>query len=231
MERISADSRGTFTNEWLDSRHSFSFSEYYDPARMNFSALRVINEDWVAAQGGFPMHGHRDMEIVTYVMEGALSHKDSLGNGSTIRPGDVQRMSAGRGILHSEFNHSATDTVHLLQIWILPSVTGIQPSYAQEHFPLEQRRGKLQLLVSRDGHDGSLSMNTDTNLYASILAAGEQVTYVKPENRAVYVHVARGNLLVNGMTLQAGDAVAVRDEATLAFTTDSSAEFLLFDLS
>lgn len=197
---------------------------------MGFSALRVINEDWVAAKGGFPMHGHRDMEIVTYVMEGALSHKDSLGNGSTIRPGDVQRMSAGRGILHSEFNHSETEAVHLLQIWLLPKFTGIQPGYAQEHFPLGQRRGKLQLLVSADGRDGSLSMNTDANLYASILVAGEQVTYQRPENRAIYVHVARGSLQVNGTALQAGDALQIREETELRFGTADSAEFLVFDL-
>ena len=230
MELIRADSRGAFTNDWLDSRHSFSFSDYYDAERMHFSSLRVINEDWVAAKGGFPMHGHRDMEIVTYVMEGALSHKDSLGNGSTIRPGDVQRMSAGRGILHSEFNHSETEAVHLLQIWLLPKFTGIQPGYAQEHFPLEQRRGKLQLLVSADGRDGSLQMNTDASLYASILVAGEQVTYLRPENRAVYVHVARGNLQVNSVTLQAGDALQIREETELLFGTADSAEFLVFDL-
>ena len=215
MERISADSRGAFTNEWLDSRHSFSFSEYYDPERMNFSSLRVINEDWVAAKGGFPMHGHRDMEIVTYVMEGALSHKDSLGNGSTIRPGDVQRMSAGRGILHSEFNHSARKRCICCKSGCCRQFTGIQPGYAQEHFPLEQRRGKLQLLVSPDGRDGSLSMNTDTCLYASILEAGETVSYEKPENRAVYVHVARGSSILNGIALQAGDAMTVRDEVSI----------------
>ncbi|WGZ95227.1 MAG: pirin family protein [Candidatus Thiothrix putei] len=230
MELIRADSRGAFTNDWLDSRHSFSFGDYYDAERMSFSSLRVINEDWVAAKGGFPMHGHRDMEIVTYVMKGALSHKDSLGNGSTIRPGDVQRMSAGRGILHSEFNHSDTETVHLLQIWLLPTFTGIQPSYAQEHFPLAQRRNQLQLLVSPDGRDGSLNMNTDTCLYASILEAGQTVSYEKPESRAVYVHVARGQLQLNGTALQAGDAMAIKNETALEFTTDSTAEFLLFDL-
>ncbi len=230
MELIRADSRGAFTNDWLDSRHSFSFGDYQNPQRVRFSSLRVINEDWVAAKGGFPTHGHRDMEIVTYVMAGALSHQDSLGNGSTIRPGDVQRMSAGSGILHSEFNHSATEAVHLLQIWLFPTVTGIPPGYAQEHFPLEQRRGKLQLLVSADGHDGSLQMHTDANLYASILAAGEQVTYLRPENRAIYVHVARGSLQVNGTALQAGDALQIREEAALMFSTADSAEFLLFDL-
>ena len=230
MELIRTDSRGVFTNDWLDSRHSFSFSDYYDAERMHFSSLRVINEDWVAAKGGFPMHGHRDMEIVTYVMKCALSHKDSLGNGSTIRPGDVQRMSAGRGILHSEFNHSETEAVHLLQIWLLPKFTGIQPGYAQEHFPLEQRRGKLQLLASADGHDGSLRMNTDANLYASILATGDRVTYLRPENRAVYVHVARGSLQVNDTAMQAGDALQIREETELLFGTADSAEFLVFDL-
>jgi len=230
MEIIRADSRGAFKNEWLDSRHSFSFGEYYDPQRMGFSALRVINEDWVAAKGGFPMHGHRDMEIVTYVMTGALSHKDSLGNGSTIRPGDVQRMSAGRGILHSEFNHSADETVHLLQIWIQPKFSGIQPGYAQEHFPLEQRRGHLQLVASEDGRDGSLRMNTDASLYASMLQAGDALSYQKPAGRAVYVHVARGELILNGVSLQAGDAVQVRDEAELAMTTATDAELLVFDL-
>jgi len=230
MDIITADSRGAFKNGWLDSRHSFSFSEYYNPARMNFSTLRVINEDWVAAQGGFPMHGHRDMEIVTYVLDGALSHKDSLGNGSTMRPGDVQRMSAGRGILHSEFNHSAEEAVHLLQIWLLPRVTGIQPSYAQENFPLETRRGKLKLVASPAGRDGSLSMNTDANLYASVLEAGDTVRYANPASRAVYVQVARGELLLNGTALQAGDAAAIRERLELVFSTASSAEFLLFDL-
>ena len=230
MERINADSRGKFTNEWLDSRHSFSFGEYYDPKRMGFSTLRVINEDWVAANGGFPMHGHRDMEIVTYVMEGALSHKDSLGNGSTIRPGDVQRMSAGRGILHSEFNHAADKTVHLLQIWLLPKFSGIQPNYAQAYFPLAERQGKLQLVVSEDGRDGSLSMNTDANLYASILDNGSEVTYLVPAGRAAYIHVARGTLILNGTILQAGDAIATRETGALTLTTHSTAEVLVFDL-
>jgi hypothetical protein len=230
MDIITTNSRGTFTNEWLDSRHSFSFSDYYNPERMSFSILRVINEDWIATKSGFAMHGHRDMEIVTYVLEGALSHKDSLGNGSTIFPGDVQRMSAGRGILHSEFNDSATDGVHLLQIWLLPRFKGIQPGYAQTHFPLASRQGTLKLVASPDGHDGSLSMNTDANLYASVLQTGDSVQYAKPEQRAAYVHVARGKLTLNGRLLQAGDAAAIRDETELAFSTPSSTEFLLFDL-
>lgn len=230
MEIISADSRGTFKNEWLDSRHSFSFGDYYDSDRMGFSTLRVINEDWIAAKGGFPMHGHRDMEIITYVMRGALSHKDSIGNGSTIRPGDIQRMSAGRGILHSEFNHSLDETVHLLQIWLLPKFTGIQPGYAQAEYPLRERRGKLQLVASMDGRNGSLHMNTDASLFASILENNQTVQYNTPENRSTYVHVAQGKLLLNGIRLQAGDAVAIREATELAFSTESSVEFLLFDL-
>lgn len=230
MDIITASSRGHFTNEWLDSHHSFSFSDYYNPERMNFSILRVINEDYVATKSGFAMHGHRDMEIVTYVLEGALSHKDSLGNGSTIVPGDVQRMSAGRGILHSEFNDSATDTVHLLQIWLLPHLKGIQPGYAQTHFPLANRRGQLKLVASQDGREGSLSMNADASLYASVLHTGNTVAYTKPAQRAVYVHVARGELILNGTHLQAGDAAAISDETSLAFSTASNTEFLLFDL-
>lgn len=230
MDIIRADSRGSFRNGWLDSRHSFSFGEYYDPQRMGFSNLRVINEDWVAAQGGFPMHRHRDMEIITYVMAGALSHQDSLGNGSSIRPGEIQRMSAGRGILHSEFNHATTEPVHLLQIWLLPKQTGLQPSYAQAVFPLEQRRGTLRLLVSSDGRNGSLTMNADAALYACLLQNGEKVQYHKPENRAVYVHLVQGELQLNGQALQAGDAATLRSEATLDFTTTTAAEFLVFDL-
>lgn len=230
MEIIRANARGAFQNDWLKSRHSFSFGDYYDPSRMGFSTLRVINEDWVAAGGGFPMHGHRDMEIITYVLEGALSHKDSLGNGDTIRPGDVQHMSAGCGILHSEFNHSADTPVHLLQIWIQPTVSGIQPSYAQQHFPLEGRRGRLQLVASPNGRDGSLSLNTDTNLYASVLQGGDSVSFTTSAGRALYVQVARGQLKVNGETLQAGDALQSRVEGTWMFSTPNTAEFLLFDL-
>lgn len=230
MEIIRANARGAFQNDWLKSRHSFSFGDYYDPSRMGFSTLRVINEDWVAAGGGFSMHGHRDMEIITYVLDGALSHKDSLGNGDTIRPGDVQRMSAGRGILHSEFNHSADTPVHLLQIWIQPTVSGIQPSYAQQHFPLEGRRGRLQLVASPDGRDGSLSLNTDTNLYASVLQGGDSVSFTTSAGRALYVQVARGQLKVNGETLEAGDALQSRMEGTWTFSTPNTAEFLLFDL-
>lgn len=194
MEIIRSDTRGAFQNDWLKSYHSFSFGDYYNPGRMGFSTLRVMNEDWVAAGGGFPMHGHRDMEIITYVLEGALSHQDSLGNGSTIQPGEVQRMSAGRGILHSEFNHAADAPVHLLQIWIQPKFKGIQPGYAQQAFPLAGRRGRLQLVASPDGRDGSLSINSDANVYACVLEAGESVRYTPAAGRAVYVQVARGEL-------------------------------------
>ena len=235
MEIIQANSRGSFRNDWLDSRHSFSFADYYDPQRMGFSSLRVINEDWINANGGFPMHGHRDMEIVTYVMQGALSHKDSLGNGSTMRVGDVQRMSAGRGILHSEFNHSADETVHLLQIWLLPTATGIKPSYAQAYFPPAARQGQWQLLVSADGREGSLTMNTDANLYTSILTDHASVSYHVPAGRATYLHLARGTLHVSSSTgqqqaLQAGDALALRENVTLTLSSADSGEFLLFDL-
>lgn len=227
---ITADSRGAFQSDWLKSRHSFSFSEYYNPERMNFSTLRVINEDQVAPNGGFPTHGHKDMEIITYVLEGALSHKDSLGNGSTIRPGDVQRMSAGRGIMHSEFNHSGSQPVHFLQIWIIPQFRGIEPSYAQEHFPLVTRSGQLKLVVSQDGRDGSLSINADANLHASVMENGDTLTYTRPDNRAIYIHIAQGELQINGERLQAGDAVAIRTETELEFATENHAEFLLFDL-
>ena len=230
MELISSQSRGTFKNSWLDSKHSFSFGEYFNPKRMNFSTLRVINEDQVAANGGFPLHSHRDMEIISYVLEGALSHQDSLGNGSTIRPGDIQRMSAGTGILHSEFNHSMSDKVHFLQIWLLPSRRGLAPDYAQQHFPREQRYGQLRLVASPNGEQGSLPVNTDTYLYASILQAGDEIVYQKPINRAVYVHVAKGLLVINDITLQAGDAAILDKEQEVHFSTSASAEFLLFDL-
>lgn len=230
MEIITSDSRGAFQNEWLNSRHSFSFGEYYNPERMGFSNLRVINEDRVAANGGFPTHGHQDMEIITYVLEGSLSHQDSLGNGSAIRPGDVQRMSAGRGIRHSEFNHSNTEPVHLLQIWILPKIRGIRPGYAQEHFPAAERRGQLKLVASPDGREGSLGMNADANLYASLLEPGDSIAYTNPPQRAVYVHVARGELQLQGETLRAGDAAAIRDSGVLALTANQPVEFLLFDL-
>lgn len=230
MNIISSSSRGTFQNEWLHSQHSFSFGDYYDPQRMGFSSLRVINEDWIAPNTGFPMHGHRDMEIITYVMQGELTHKDSLGNGSTIRSGEVQRMSAGRGILHSESNPSATERLHLLQIWIQPKQRGIPPGYTQQPFPLADRQGRLQLLASTDGRDDSLIMHSDAALYGGFLKAGENVQYQRPDQRSLYVHVARGTLMLNGLALQTGDAEEIRNETRLDFTTPDQAEFLLFEL-
>lgn len=220
--------RGSF--DWLRSWHSFSFGQYHDPAHMGVSILRVINEDIVAPGGGFPMHGHQDMEIVTYILSGALAHRDSLGNGSVIRPGQVQRMSAGRGVRHSEFNASDTEPVHLLQIWLLPNAPGVAPGYEEGDFPDAERRGRLRLLVSPDGRDGSLRAHQDGLLYATLLADGEAVGHDLAPGRRAYVHVARGNARVNGVALGAGDAATVTDEASLGITGAGDAEVLLFDL-
>jgi quercetin 2,3-dioxygenase len=225
-----ADARGHSRLSWLDSRHSFSFGEYYDPAHMGFRALRVINDDRVAPGGGFGTHPHHDMEIVTYVLDGALQHRDSLGTGSVIRPGEVQRMSAGTGIRHSEFNASQSEPVHLLQIWILPSTTGLEPGYEQRLLP-PAAHGGLALVASPDGRDGSLTIHQDTRIYAAQLAAGARVTHGLAGGRHAWVHIARGNLQVNGQALHAGDGAAVSDEAQLALRADDAAEVLLFDLA
>lgn len=222
--------RGHTRLDWLDSRHSFSFGDYRDPTRMGFSNLRVINEDVVAPGGGFPTHGHRDMEIVTYVLEGTLSHRDSLGNGSEIRPGDVQRMSAGTGIRHSEFNHSADAPVHLLQIWLLPASTGAPPAYALERFPPAERRGRLRLLVSPDGRDGSLASRQDGLLSGALLGAGETVSLDLAPGRRGYVHVARGRARVNGTSLGPGDALALEQEPRIELEGEADADLLVFDL-
>jgi quercetin 2,3-dioxygenase len=225
-----ANERGQSQTDWLDSRHSFSFGDYRNPDRMGFSNLRVINEDRVAPGGGFPRHGHRDMEIITYVMEGALEHRDSLGNGTLIRPGEVQRMSAGSGVQHSEFNHSQTEPVHLLQIWLLPNQTGIAPGYAQQSFSPESRRGRLRLLVSPDGRDGSLTAQQDASLYASLLLAGETVNHALPAGHNVYVQVASGRVEVNGVALGSGDGAALSEVSDVQLTGLESVELLLFDL-
>ncbi len=226
-----SDARGAFKIDWLDSKHTFSFGHYHDPKHMGFGDLRVINEDIVVPGGGFETHPHRDMEIITYVMEGALQHKDSLGTGSTIVPGDVQRMSAGTGILHSEFNPLNDKPVHLLQIWILPEKKGIAPSYAQENFTEKRKPGKLTLLVSKDGRDGSLSMNQDANMYVLDLDAGKSFEYNVPTDRSAWVQVARGAATMNGQKLGQGDGVGIRDENILKFTADKKSEILLFDLA
>ncbi len=223
--------RGRTVIGWLDSYHSFSFGDYYDPQFMGFSDLRVINEDWVKPGEGFGMHPHRDMEIVTYVLEGELAHKDSMGNGSVIQAGDVQRMTAGTGVFHSEFNHSPSQQVHLLQIWILPERKGLAPSYEQIPFHPDEKRGKLRLIGSRDGRDGSVVIHQDVNLYASILDPGMAVSYTVGAERAIWLQLARGEIRVNDQVLKAGDAVSITQQPQLEITgLASQSEFLLFDL-
>lgn len=222
--------RGRAHLGWLDSYHSFSFADYYDPRHMGVSNLRVINEDRIAPGGGFPTHGHKDMEIVTYVLEGALEHKDSMGNGSVIRPGDVQYMSAGTGVRHSEYNASDSEPVHLLQIWLMPNKPGVSPSYDQRHFSLDERRGRLALVVSPDGRNGSIATHQDGLLYAAVLSPGEAVTHELQGGREAYVHLARGEARVNDEVLGAGDAARVRREAGVRIEAATDAEVLLFDL-
>lgn len=228
----SAQDRGIANFGWLDSRHTFSFGNYYDPKQMGFADLRVINEDKVTPGQGFGTHAHRDMEIISYVLEGALEHKDSIGTGSVIRPGDVQRMSAGTGIQHSEFNASTTEPVHFLQIWILPEQNGIQPGYEQKTFTEAEKRGKLRLVGSRDGRDGSITIHQDVNLYATALQEGETVSQSLAEGRVAWLQVVRGAVQVNEQTLTAGDGAAIAQEAhiTLQGASDD-AEVLLFDMA
>ena len=225
-----AGDRGHANHGWLDSYHSFSFADYYDPAHMGFGPLRVINEDRVQPGEGVPTHPHRDMEIITYVLEGALEHKDSIGTGSVIAPGDVQRMSAGRGVQHSEFNPSRTDGVHFLQIWIEPKFTGIKPSYEQTRFTAADKRGRLRLIASPDGADGSVTIHQDARVYAALLDGADRVAHAPAAGRRVYVHVARGTVQVNGMKLAAGDAARLVDEAAVTLDGADAAEVLLFDL-
>ena len=225
-----SNERGHFNFGWLDTFHTFSFGDYYDPQHLGFSALRVINEDTVAAGAGFPTHGHRDMEIITYILEGALEHKDSLGTGSVIKPGDIQRMSAGSGIHHSEFNPSKADPTKLLQIWILPKQRNLQPSYEQIRVPFEDRSGKLKLVGSPDGRDGSVTIQQDVELYASILKASDNVTHTLKSQRAAWIQVAEGDVEVNGVALTAGDGAAVTKETELKLKASTAAELLLFDL-
>lgn len=222
--------RGDARHGWLQSQHSFSFADYYDPQHMGFGPLRVINEDRVAPGQGFGTHGHRDMEIVSYVLDGALEHKDSMGTGSVLHYGDVQRMSAGSGVRHSEFNHSPTQGVHFLQIWIMPNVTGIAPSYEEQHFTPDSKRGKLRLIASSDGRDGSVLIHQDAALYATILGAGDHVTHALAPRRLGYVHVIRGSVTVNGVALSGGDALKLSDEAQVTLEQADNAEILLFDL-
>jgi len=226
-----SDERGKANFGWLDSRHSFSFGQYRDPAHMGFSDLRVINEDWVAPGAGFDTHPHRDMEIVTWVLEGALAHRDSLGNGSVIGPGDVQRMTAGTGILHSEFNASKEEPVHLLQIWILPERAGLTPGYEEKRFAPDELSGRLRLVAARDGRDGAVTIHQDAELHIGRLAAGDSVTHAIAAGRHAWVQVARGSVTVQGTELAQGDAAAVSEERDLRIEASADAEVLLFDLA
>jgi hypothetical protein len=225
-----ANERGHANHGWLDSYHTFSFANYYDPEHMGVSNLRVINDDTVMPGQGFGTHGHQDMEIVSYVLDGALEHKDSMGNGSVIRPGDIQRMSAGTGVRHSEYNPSQTQPVHFLQIWLVPNRTGVQPGYDQKHFALEDRRARLVLLVSPDGRDGSLSAHQDGLLYSTLLEAGEAIEHPLTTGRRAYVHVARGHVAVNGTPLGSGDGATLADVDHVHLEGLGHAEVLLFDL-
>jgi len=223
--------RGHFNHGWLNTFHTFSFDQYYDPRFMNFRTLRVINEDFVAAGRGFPMHAHRDMEIITYILEGALQHEDSMGNGSIIRPGDVQRMSAGTGVRHSEKNPSSDEAVHLLQIWILPDTLDLEPGYEQKAFTEDERRGLLRLIASNDGRDGSVTVRQDVSLLASILGAGQSVNYAMNEVRYGWIQVARGTVTVNGQRAEQGDGAIAMGESSLEIVADQPSEILFFDLA
>ncbi len=226
-----SEERGGGDHGWLKTHHTFSFNDYWDPKWMGFRSLRVINEDWVAPNNGFPTHPHRDMEIITYILEGELEHKDSLGTGSVILPGDGQRMTAGSGIRHSEFNPSSTKAAHLLQIWIQPEKAGLPPSYEQKSFAEEDKRGKLRVIASRDAKDGSVKINQDAKLYVSLLKAGEEVAHELSQGRHGWLQVARGSVELNGNKLGQGDGAAISDEKELKIKGTEDAEVLLFDLA
>ncbi len=226
-----ASERGHANHGWLDSHHTFSFADYHDERHMGFRSLRVINDDRVAAGQGFGTHSHRDMEIVSYVLEGGLSHKDSMGTGSIIRPGDVQRMSAGTGVAHSEFNASKSELVHFLQIWLLPAKRGIKPGYEQKTFSAEEKQSRLRIVASPDGRDGSVTIHTDVLLYAGLFEEGESAELPIAKGRHAWVHVARGKVRVNGRDLGAGDGAALSDEAAVRIEGVAGGEVLVFDLA
>jgi redox-sensitive bicupin YhaK (pirin superfamily) len=229
--RRPSNARGLADHGWLKSRHSFSFADYHDPAHMGFRNLRVINEDRVAPGQGFGTHGHRDMEIISYVLAGELAHQDSMGTGSVIRPGDVQRMSAGTGVRHSEMNPSPEQAAHFFQIWLLPARSGIAPGYEQKRFDDAEKRGRLRLVAARDGRDGAITVHADAELYAGLLAPGEHAHLDLQPGRHAWIQVARGAVVANGHELEAGDGAAVSDEAALDLTASSDAEVLVFDLA
>lgn len=230
LEIRKSNERGVAEHGWLSSRHTFSFANYYDPKHMGFGPLLVINEDKVQPGRGFGEHGHRDMEIISYVLDGSLEHKDSMGTGSVIRYGNVQRMSAGRGVVHSEFNHSHSEPVHFLQIWIAPNVQGIDPGYEEKYFDPASKKGQWRVIASPDGQDGSVRIHQDATIYASILDGKETIEYELRDNRRGYLHVARGTLTVNGVTLGAGDALKLVNEPRITASDATDAEVLLFDL-
>jgi quercetin 2,3-dioxygenase len=223
--------RGRTHTGWLDSRHTFSFADYNDPTQMGFRTLRVINEDRVIPGAGFPSHSHKDMDILTYVLAGSLEHKDSLGNGAVILPGDLQRMSAGTGIIHSEFNASKTEPVHFLQIWIIPNQERLSPSYEQRTFPVEERRGRLRLVASKDGQGGSVTIHQDLRLFVAGLVSGDSVAYQTARGHGLWLQVARGIIALNGTEMREGDGAAIQDEETIAVEAYTDAEILLFDLA
>ena len=226
-----SQARGHANFGWLDSKHTFSFGSYYDPNYLGFGNLRVINEDRVKAGQGFGPHGHRDMEIITYVLDGALEHRDSMGHGSVICPGDVQRISAGSGIAHSEFNASKTDSVHFLQIWILPNTKGLEPNYEEKHFTLAQKQGQLRLVASGDGRNDSIKIHQDVDLYAAVLKEGDRLNYAVNSNRSLWLQVARGSVTINGKTVNSGDGIAITQEPKIALiATSNDTEILMFDL-
>ena len=225
-----ADDRGRANHGWLDSYHTFSFGGYHDPRHMGVSNLRVINDDTVSPGGGFAEHGHNDMEIISYVLDGALEHKDSMGNGSVIRPGDVQRMSAGTGVTHSEYNHSSSDSVHFLQIWLQPNAIGVEPGYEQRHFPIEDRRGRWVLLVSPDGRDGSIATHQNALMFGTLLPPGETLEFRFDADRQGFMHLARGQLQVGNITLKQGDGLKIQKHELLEIKGIEDAEVLLFDL-
>jgi quercetin 2,3-dioxygenase len=225
-----ASERGHFKNEWLDSHHTFSFGEYHDPQYMGVSVLRVINDDRVIPGAGFPTHPHNNMEIVSYVLEGELAHKDSMGNGSVIRPGDVQRMSAGTGVTHSEYNPSDKNVTNFLQIWLLPNKRGVTPGYEQKFFSAKDKQGLFRLLVSPDGRDDSIRANSDALLYGAIVDQEDKLNYKTNNNRVIYVHVAKGSVIINGEVLAGGDGITIYEEPVVELSGGDEAEVLLFDL-
>jgi redox-sensitive bicupin YhaK (pirin superfamily) len=230
LQVLKSSQRGSADHGWLQSNHSFSFGHYYNPNEMGFGPLLVINEDRVQPSRGFGTHSHDNMEIISYVLSGALEHKDSMGNGSVIHYGDVQRMSAGTGVQHSEFNHSSSERVHFLQIWITPDVTGIEPGYEEKHFDSASKMGNLRLIASADGRDGSVLIHQDAKIFASILNADDYVKYDLASGRTAYVHLIRGQIEINGIKLSAGDALKISEESLIEFKNAADAELLLFDL-